>query len=363
MHINNQFKPQESGIRKYKAIATNNPALIDFTLGDTCLNTDDTIKNAVITSIINNETHYSSTQGSLLLREAIASKENHDPNNILITIGASEGLYLAMKLILNINDEVIIFKPCYGLYPNIVKMNGGIPKYVSALEHIDIEGLKNSINERTSAVILNIPNNPTGLIYCEEELKQLVSIIKEYDLWLILDATYDGLIYTDKHINYFDDIKNNIIIVKSFSKLYSMSGFRMGYVLANTSIMSHLVNIHQNIISCPITFLQKAGIAALDIDTSSILNEYKKRYNYVLDCLAQTKFKYIIPDGGFYICLCCEDSIAFNNDLINNAKVIGVPGVCFGDNNLVRLSYSTSWDNLIEGMSRLKAYSDNVLIK
>ncbi|MBR3840716.1 MAG: pyridoxal phosphate-dependent aminotransferase [Erysipelotrichales bacterium] len=356
---------EESGIRKYREYAKSR-GLLDFTIGDTCINTSSQIKYGVIKDLINNHTHYETTQGNEEVRKLVSEKEhvlNFSEKEVLLTVGATEGIYVTLTALLNIGDEVIIFKPYYSLYKNVVLQNGGKIIEVDALNGIKTEELERNISATTLAIILNIPSNPTGLIY-SEDMEKIVRIVQQNNIYLIVDATYDELIYDNLKIEYEKllPIRDKLIIVKSMSKSHSMTGFRLGYVLADKSIMQQLIKVHQMCVSCIPSVFNSAFIEAINEDNVNIREDYENKRNYVLAKLNEMNLKYIRPEGAFYVCLfvpCGMTSTEYVDELMELANIACVPGVSFGDERIVRVSFSSSWDELIEGMKRLQSYIES----
>lgn len=352
---------QESGIRKYMAYAKDNPALLDFTIGDTYYDCDDRIKESIIQSINKNETHYTANAGSFELRKAIAEKENnkYSAEEILVTFGATEGIYLAISAVINPEGEIILLRPNYSLYESVVQRNGGIVRYVDAVEEIDLDELILSINEKTSAIVINVPCNPTGSIY-KNTLGRLVEIAKEKQLWVIWDAAYEDIIYDDNKIDsaLFQEIIDQLIIVRSFSKSYAMTGLRVGYVLAKGEIMKSMVNLHKMCVSCPVTVFSSACITAL-MNEDAKRCDYQNNRNYVCSMLEQYDVPYIKPLGTFFVCIKVPNgynSITFVDELIKQVGIICVPGRYFGMDNIIRMSFAVPKERLIKGIERLCSY-------
>ena len=353
---------EESGIRKYRNIAKQK-GMIDFTIGDTCIDLSDKVKGGIIQELIDNHTHYEMTQGDLSVRELISKKENglsFAPSEVLLTIGATEGIYVALTALINPGDEVILFKPYYSLYKNVVIQNGAKIKEVDLLHEIDIKGV---ISENTKTIVFNTPNNPTGLLHLDV-MDKIIDIVQKKDIYVIIDATYDEIIYEKRSIDYskWKVIRDKLIIVKSLSKSHAMTGLRLGYVLANSSIMKYLVMVHQMCISCIPSIYRKAYLEALNEDIKGNLIQYEAKRNYLISKLSEMNIEYIRPEGAFYVCLYVpsnKSSTEYTHELIEYAKIVCVPGIYFGDDRIVRLSFSTKWDNLISGMNQLRDYMDN----
>ena len=361
MYLNKQLMLiEESGIRKYKQKAKE-LQLIDFTIGDTINDTSEEIKYAVIHDLVHNKTHYSLTQGDESVRNTISNLHqnlNYSADEVLLTIGATEGIYIALSTLLNVGDEVILFKPYYSLYKNIVLKHGGKTIEIDALRRINTEELKRKINSKTKAIILNVPSNPTGLLYLDK-LDELIKLVKQNNVYLIIDATYEDIVYDGLKVDYSNllSIKEQLIIIKSLSKSHSMTGFRLGYVLTDQSLMKHLIIMHQMCVSCIPTMFSSAYKKALSEDVADIKQEYENKRNYVISVLDETILKYIKPEGAFYVCIYVPSglsSIKFVEELMEKASVVCVPGRCFGDERIIRLSFSGDWNQLKRGMGNIK---------
>lgn len=361
----NLSKISESLLSKFN----NEISLIDnitlLTYGESDIPVSKNIKTQLINSLLSNNDKYCSSQGLLSTRNVIINLINNKYNtsfneeNILLTYGATEALFLTISSIINKNDEVLIPKPCYPLYDDIVKYIGGKTIYIKYDNnyHIDINDLKNKINKKTKLLILNYPNNPTGICLNQIEINEIKKIIIKYNILLILDNVYDEIIFnTQPNILNEKEIINNTIIINSLSKSQSLTGWRLGYLIANKKIVSLTKKLHEMITICMPYFLMDSMKYAL-INQINV-SYYKKNSDYVINILKKLHLKYIKPEGGFYVCFNIEefniDSVSFCKLAAYQYKLGLIPGNFFNFENFVRISISVDYKKLVIGMKKLK---------
>ena len=366
------YKAKRSKIRQYSALAKNTPNCISLTLGEPDFDTPSEIRNAAHFALDNHATHYIENNGTQALRTKIAEYENrvngmdYTPDEVIVTAGATEGLFVALFGIINPGDEVIIPTPAFVLYEEIIKLCRGIPVFLdTSADNFQIteENLNKCITDKTKAIILNTPNNPTGCVLRWESLKNIYNAVAERNIFVICDDVYRQLIYTANYHSFaeFRDLRKQIIVIQSFSKPYAMTGWRVGYLLADFLIKTRLELLHQfMVVSTPAPF-QDACIRALDFEPEKFLNTYKKRRRFVLDSLNEIGLEVTQPDGAFYVFPSIKKfgmtSDEFCTRMIKEVGLAATPGSCFMGDGHIRLTYCYGDDILQEGMKRLKEFT------
>lgn len=363
---------QTSGIRQFNALADDIEDCIRFTLGEPNFDSDKKIRRAIKDAINDNQTKYSSNAGLPALREKIVEDIQrrfqiyYNKDEVVVTVGASEALSVTLQTILNKGDHVIVPEPAYPAYKPIIELN--YAKYVGLNTcnndfQIDVEELEKKITQKTKAIILTSPNNPTGCAYTKESVRAVLKCIKNRDIFVICDNIYDEIIYEDvDHFITHQEERNKIIIIQSFSKSYAMAGYRLGYVCADTSIIKHIVKAHAYCLSCASTFVQMAGIKALETSNTEMVAMYKKRMEYAFHMFKKMGIPTGKPQGAFYYFLDISkygmNSYDFSLRLLKEARVCVVPGRYFGEDcdHYIRLSYACSNADLKEGLTRMHAF-------
>lgn len=355
--------------------------VIDFTLGDPDLLTPKAICDAAYNAAINGKTRYAPNAGLPALREAIAkqvSKESrieYTANNVTVTIGATEAVYMSFMACINPGDEVIILAPYWVQYENIVKLLGGKPiiidKYKEEFEP-DLTVIRKAINERTKAIVVNSPNNPSGYIYKASFLKELAEMARASNVLIFDDEAYRSLVYDREFTSIAEYCrKEDIVIVNSFSKQFAMTGWRVGYVVADEKLINAVVKFQQNIAVCVATPNQYAAIEAITNTNKyagGIKDVFAKRRGVLMSELNKIeKIKCQDPQGTFYVFIDISatgmDSKTFCFLLLEKQHVAVIPGVAFGNsfNSYVRLAYTLKEDLLIEGVGRIKRFIDSLM--
>lgn len=361
--------------------------VVGFGAGEPDFDTPEHIKEAAVKAIKEGFTKYTPASGMLELKEAVCRKLKKDNGleykleNIVISNGAKHSLANIFQAICNPGDEVIIPCPCWVSYPEMIKMASGKPIRLKATEE---EGFKPSIDkflgaitEKTKAIIINSPSNPTGMVYTEEELREIAKIAVEKKIYIISDEIYEKLIYDNlKHVSiasFNEEIKDLTILVNGVSKSYSMTGWRIGYTASNEKIADVMTNIQSHFTSNPNSIAQKAALAALDGNDDIIdamISEFVKRRDYMVDRINSIEgISCIKPNGAFYVMMNISKLIGkeikgvkitgsdvFANVLLEKANVALVPGSGFGTDIHVRLSYATSFKNITEGLNRIEKF-------
>ncbi|QEK11382.1 pyridoxal phosphate-dependent aminotransferase [Crassaminicella thermophila] len=369
---------------KAKKMKADGIDVVSFGAGEPDFNTPDHIRAAAIDAMEKGLTGYTASSGLLELKEAICDKFKNDndleykPENIVVSNGAKHSLFNALQAICNPGDEVIVSVPYWVSYPELVKLADAKPVLVEALEENGFkytkESLLKAINENTKAIILNSPNNPTGTVYTENELKEIAEIAVEKNLYIISDEIYEKLIYDGKHVSIAslgDEIKERTVVINGMSKAYAMTGWRIGYLAASKEIISVINNIQSHATSNPNTIAQYASIAALKGDQGPIeemIKAFVERRNYMVEKINTIDYLSCrMPEGAFYVMVniskiigktfngfTINNSMDFSEYLLDYAKVAVVPGVAFGADNYIRLSYATSLENIKEGLKRIE---------
>ena len=346
--------------------------------GEPDKDTPENIKKAAIEALNNGATKYTPSVGLPQLRKAISEKLqrdnglNYTPDQICVCSGAKPAVYTALRATISDGDEVIIPSPYWVSYPSMVELCGGTPVFVETKAEngwkITPEEFENAMTPRTKMIILTTPHNPTGTVYTEEELRALGQIAVDEDILIIADEIYEHLVYGDtKHVSMAslsEEIYNLTITINGFSKGYAMTGWRLGYSAAPEHIAKYIKLIQDHTASNATTFCQYGAIEALTGDQSFISDlreEYDFRRQYVYSRLASMpKIKVVEPKGAFYFFIDTTElgmgSLDLCEKLLDRYKVAAVPGIAFGNDNAIRISYCTSLDVLKEGLDRLEDF-------
>lgn len=365
--------------------------VIGFGAGEPDFNTPEHIQEAAIKAIKDGFTKYTPASGIIELKEAIAEKFNKDnglsysPSQIIVSTGAKQCLSNVFLSTLNPGDEVIVPVPYWVSYPELIKLAGGVPVFVKTKEEsgfkYTIEDLNNAVTDNTKMIILNSPNNPTGIVYRKKELESLAEFAKEKDILILSDEIYEKLIYGDtKHVSIAslsEDAYKRTIVINGVSKAYSMTGWRIGYAAASEEITKLMSNIQSHTTSNPNSIAQYASVEALKGNSSAMdemIIEFRRRRDYMVDRISSISGLYCIkPEGAFYVMVNIsklfgkgidnaeiKDSMSFSDLLLEKAKVAVVPGIGFGVDNYVRLSYATSMENIKSGLDRIENFVEGL---
>lgn len=372
---------QPSGIRKFFDIVRSTEGAISLGVGEPDFVTSWKVRAAAISSLQKGYTQYTGNRGLPQLLELISRyleerfSLSFDPAHILITVGGSEAIDLALRACVENGEEVLIPDPAYVSYSPLVAMADGIPVHVECLEEdnfvLKAEQLEKVITPKTKALILTYPNNPTGAIITEEDLKKIAEVVIKHDLLVISDEIYAELTYGRKHcsIATFPGMKERTVYVGGFSKAFAMTGWRMGFVCAPPQIDEGMFKIHQYAIMCAPTMSQYAAIEALKdgfLDNFATVEEmkdsYDKRRKFTLCSLREMGLHCFEPQGAFYAFPSVKSTgmngEAFANGLLTKNKVAVVPGSAFGSfgENNVRISYATGMTSLSEAFDRIARF-------
>lgn len=359
-----------SGIRRYTTLAKNTPGCISLAIGEPDFSTPDVIKDETKLALDQNLTHYppSAGEGYLLERISRFEKEknglDYAPDEILVTVGATEGIFTAIGGITNPGDEIIVPTPAFGLYEPIVTLFHGKYRPMDTTGdsfQITEENLARHLSPRTKGIVLNSPNNPTGVVYTRQSLQYVYRAVKERGIFVICDDVYAQLIYGDyTGFCQYQDLREKIIVVQSFSKPYAMTGWRVGYLLADRAITKELAKLHSYTVTSAVSFIQKGCLAALDFDPKVMIDTYRRRRDLGLARLSEMGLSVTRPEGAFYLFPSIApfglDGETFCTRMIKEAGVAAVPGKFFGVDDFIRLSYCCDDGELAEGLGRMAKF-------
>jgi len=345
--------------------------VIHLEIGEPDFDTPHCVKEACYEALCKGKTHYTHSLGLLELREAIA--ENFErtygvglsPDRILIASGTSPAMLLLFSALLEAEDEVILPNPYYPCYPNIIKYVGGNPVFVDVLEEEGFqyvpEMIASQIGPRTKGILINSPSNPTGNILSGERMEE----IGQFSPFIVSDEIYQGLVYEGKAHSILE-FEENAFVINGFSKLYAMTGWRLGYVIAPKEFIRPMQRMQQNLFISPNSFVQMAAITALregEDEVRSMRETYNQRRKFMIRRLRELGFGIMVePTGAFYILANARrfsgDSYRLAFDILEKVKVGIAPGIDFGTNaeGFLRFSYANSMENIVEGLDRLEAY-------
>ena len=370
-----------SGIRKFFDIAKTIEGCISLGVGEPDFPTPWHITEEGIYALEKGYTFYTANQGLLELRKQIAAfverryGASYSSDEIVVTAGASEAVDVCVRSVVNPGEEVIVLEPGYVCYEPDVLLAGGVPKTIRLKAEnefrITPEELLEAITDKTKAVILNYPNNPTGAIMGKEDLEKIAKVFMQRDILCISDEIYGELTYGSTHVSIasIPGMKERTLLINGFSKAYSMTGWRLGYIAGPEAIISQAKKIHQfSIMSAP-TISQYAGIEALkngDADIEIMREEYDRRRKFLLAEFKRLGLPCFEPRGAFYIFPDIRKygmtSEEFCLDLMHKEKLVVVPGTAFGDTGegFIRISYAYSLDALKEAIVRLERYLKSI---
>lgn len=371
-----------SGIRKFFDLVQEMPDAISLGVGEPDFDTPWHIREEGIFSLERGRTFYTSNAGLLELRTAISAylkrkqRLDYDPlHEVLVTVGGSEGIDLALRAMLNPGDEVILPEPCYVSYLPCIKLADGVPVTINLQEKNEFkltpEELLGAITDKTKILILSYPNNPTGAIMTRSDLEPLVKIIKEKDIFVISDEIYAELTYQMDHcsIASFPGMRERTIVINGFSKSFAMTGWRLGFAVGPENILKQMTKIHQFAIMAAPTTSQYAAIEAMengDDDVELMRKSYNQRRRFLLNQFKEMGLQCFEPRGAFYMFPCIKEfgmtSEEFANRFLQEEKVAVVPGTAFGDcgEGFLRVSYAYSIEELKEALGRMKRFIDRL---
>ena len=371
-----------SGIRKFFDLVQEMPDAISLGVGEPDFDTPWHIREEGIFSLERGRTFYTSNAGLLELRKAISAylkrkqRLDYDPlHEVLVTVGGSEGIDLALRAMLNPGDEVILPEPCYVSYLPCIKLADGVPVTINLKEENEFkltpEELLGAITDKTKILILSYPNNPTGAIMTRSDLEPLVKIIKEKDIFVISDEIYAELTYQMDHcsIASFPGMRERTIVINGFSKSFAMTGWRLGFAVGPENILKQMTKIHQFAIMAAPTTSQYAAIEAMesgDDDVELMRKSYNQRRRFLLNQFQEMGLQCFEPRGAFYMFPCIKEfgmtSEEFANRFLQEEKVAVVPGTAFGDcgEGFLRVSYAYSIEELKVALERMKRFIERL---
>lgn len=366
-----------SGIRKFFDIANQIEDCISLGVGEPDFDTPWHITEEGIYSLEQGRTFYTSNQGLPELREEISRWNkrkyglDYSADETIVTCGGSEAIDIALRACINPGDEVIILEPNYVCYEPDIALAGGVAVKIQLKNENEFrltpEELEEAITDKTKILLMNYPNNPTGAIMAKEDLEKIAEVAEKHDLLVISDEIYSELTYVGKHcsIGALPGMRDRTITINGFSKTFSMTGWRLGYVMGPKAIIDQVKKIHQFVIMSAPTISQYAGLEALrngDSDIERMRNEYNRRRRYLLKEFGRLDLPCFEPKGAFYIFPDIRKfgmtSEEFATDLLKKEHVVVVPGTAFGDSGegFVRISYAYSLESLKEALKRIEDY-------
>lgn len=369
---------QPSGIRKFFDIVNEMKDAISLGVGEPDFDTPWHIREEGIYSLEKGRTFYTSNAGLKDLRVEICCYLNrkynlcyHPDSEVLVTIGGSEAIDVALRCMIDDGDEVLVPQPSYVSYVPCVTMANGEPVIIPLKQENNFkltkQELLNSITEKTKILVMPFPNNPTGAIMTREELLEIVDVIIEHDLFVISDEIYSELTYGVRHTSIAElpGMKERTIVINGFSKSHAMTGWRLGYAVGPSNIIRQMTKLHQFAIMCAPTTSQYAAVEALkngDSDVEMMRDAYDKRRRFLIHKLNEMGLTCFEPYGAFYVFPCIKSlgmtSEEFANKLLMEEKVAVVPGTAFGDSGegYLRISYAYSIEALKEALGRMERF-------
>ena len=349
-----------------KMFEVTNPDAINLGIGEPDFDVPENIRNAMKESLDENDTHYTPNKGYIELREEISKKFKKDngidadPDNIIVTVGASEGLFMCAQAFIEKGDEILLPNPSFLSYEACIKLaDGTIVPVDCKMDNefkLKAEDVEEKITDKTKAIMLNSPSNPTGAVMEKEDVKAIADLSMDKDFLIISDEIYEKIIYDKKHYSpakYSD----NVITLNGFSKTYAMTGLRIGYLTANEEFTENLLKIHQYNIACASTTAQRGAYEALSGpqgEVEKMVSEFQRRRDLIVSRLNGMGYETVNAEGAFYVFPKIEDE-----DFVMKAAkagVITVPGIAFGSNGKghVRMSYANSYENIEKAMDILE---------
>ena len=371
---------QPSGIRRFFDMLAEMKDVISLTIGEPDFTTPEPLTRAAIAALEAGETHYTANGGMIELRELVAANlanrygVRYEPRGeLVITVGASEGLDATLRAVISPGDEVIYHEPCFVAYGPCITLAGGVPVALSTSDatafRVTADQIEAAITPRTKAIFLGYPNNPTGAVLDADQLAAIGDVAERYDLLVISDEIYDRLVYGDHRHTAFSSLprmRDRTVLIGGFSKAYAMTGWRIGYVAAPAALMEGIAKVHQYGIMCAPTAAQHAAIAALQVGepfVQEMLAEYDRRRQLMVRRLNEIGLLCFEPKGAFYAFpevtdatgLSAED---FAQQLLEEEHVAVVPGEAFGPSGAghVRACYATAYEDIVEAMNRIERF-------
>ncbi|MBB6622866.1 aminotransferase class I/II-fold pyridoxal phosphate-dependent enzyme [Clostridium gasigenes] len=378
MIVDNVRNMPPSGIRKYFDIINEMEDVISLGVGEPDFVTPWNVREAGIYSLEKGHTHYSSNAGFIELRTEIAKYLDrrfdlkYNPlDEILVTVGGSEGIDIALRALVGPGDEVIIPEPSFVAYKGCTAFTGATAKVLNLRAEDEFKltpkMLEEAITPKTKVVIIPFPNNPTGAIMTREELAGIVEVLKDKDVIVISDEIYAELSYDKKHVSIasFPEMKEKTLVINGFSKAYAMTGWRLGYICGHPILIDAIKKIHQYALMCSPTVSQFAAIEALksgDDSVFTMVREYNRRRRVLVDGFKKMGLDCFEPLGAFYVFPCIKStgmtSDEFCEKLLKTEKILVIPGNAFGDcgEGFIRACYASSMENIMESLKRIERF-------
>lgn len=378
MILDNVKNMPPSGIRKYFDIINEMEDVISLGVGEPDFVTPWNVREAGIYSLEQGHTHYSSNAGFIELRREISKylyrrfNLNYNPENeIIVTVGGSEGIDIALRALVGPGDEVIVPEPSFVAYKGCTAFTGATAKVLNLKAEDEFkltpEALEAAITPKTKVVIIPFPNNPTGAIMTRAELAGIVEVLKDKDIIAISDEIYSELCYGEKHVSIasFPEMKDKTLVINGFSKSYAMTGWRLGYICGHSILIEAMKKIHQYALMCSPTTAQYAAIEALksgDRSVEEMCKEYNRRRRVLLNGFRKMGLDCFEPLGAFYIFPSIQTtgiiSDEFCEQLLINEKVLVIPGNAFGEcgEGFVRVCYASSMEDIMEALKRIERF-------
>lgn len=369
---------EPSGIRKFFDIVNEMEDAISLGVGEPDFDTPWHIRDEGIFSLEKGRTFYTSNAGLKELKQEISKYIYRKcdvfydyEKEVMVTVGGSEAIDIAMRAMLDPGDEVLIPQPSYVSYEPCAILANGVPVIIELKEENEFrltkEELEAAITPKTKLLVLPFPNNPTGAIMERKDLEAIAEVVKEHDIFVLSDEIYSELTYLDEHVTIasLPGMKERTVLINGFSKAYAMTGWRLGYACAPENILAQMLKIHQFAIMCAPTTSQYAAVSALrngDDDVAKMREAYNARRRYLVHRFKEIKLQCFEPFGAFYIFPCIKEfgmtSEEFANRFLQEEKVAVVPGTAFGacGEGFLRISYAYSLDNLKEALERLERF-------
>lgn len=371
-----EMKP--SGIRKFFDIVNEMDDVISLSVGEPDFDTPWHIRDEGIYSLEKGRTFYTSNAGLKELKVEIANYlerklgvSYHYQNEVLVTVGGSEAIDIAMRAMVNEGEEVLVPQPSFVSYEPCAVMAGGVPVIIDLKAEnefrLTASELRDAITEKTKVLVLPFPNNPTGAIMERKDLEEIAEVIIENDIFVISDEIYSELTYKDEHVSIVSipGMQERTVLINGFSKAYAMTGWRLGYACGPKEIIEQMTKIHQFAIMCAPTTSQYAAIEALkngDEDVREMREAYNQRRRFMLHAFKNMGLECFEPYGAFYVFPCIKEfgmtSEEFAERFLMEEKVAAVPGTAFGDSGegYLRISYAYSLENLKEALGRMEHF-------
>jgi aminotransferase len=375
---------QEMGFSKIREVMAKVEAakrkgieIIDLSIGRPDFDTPEHIKEAAAKALAEGKVHYTTSAGTVELREAICARllEDYgmkiDPGHILVTAGAAEAIFICLMSVLNPGDEVLVPEPMYVYYPGYASFGGArcVPTPLQEEKQflLKADTLEKFITEKTKVLILNSPHNPTGQVFAQEDLEPIARLAQRRKILVVSDDIYNGMLYDGvEHfpIARVPGMKERTFIISSFSKTYAMDGWRIGYLIAPEEVITQALKLHQHIVSCPNTFVQVGAQAALTASQDCVRRmaaEFDRRRKVMMARLDQIGLPYVRPRGAFYVFPSVKkfglSSARFADFLLEKARTAVVPGNAFGPQGegYVRISYCAPVEEIEKGMDRVRS--------